>query len=191
MKDAWDTKREILVKSGSFAIEQLSEALSKAAVSNKVSDELPQTALRLCAEQVKFLTNRGILCTFFLYRSNILLQCGGHTYVYILQLSSSYDPEHGGFGTAPKFPRPVEVQLMMYWSKKLSEAGKTGEANSSLDMVYSTLKYMARGGIHDHVGGGFHRYSVDECWHGEFLLIVGLESLLEWSIKICFTLGEG
>ncbi|CAM8888471.1 unnamed protein product [Rhodiola kirilowii] len=131
VKDAWDNKREMLVKSGSIAIEQLSEALSKAAVSNKVQEDLPQTALRLCAEQ----------------------------------LSSSYDPEHGGFGTAPKFPRPVEVQLMLYWSKKLNEAGKASEANNSLNMVYFTLKCMARGGIHDHVGGGFHRYSVDECWH--------------------------
>lgn len=92
--------------------------------------------------------------------------------IFISQLSSSYDPEHGGFGTAPKFPRPVEVQLMLYWSKKLNDAGKVSEANSSLDMVYSTLKCMARGGIHDHVGGGFHRYSVDECWHGEFIFIV-------------------
>uniref|UniRef100_A0A7N0ZW39 Spermatogenesis-associated protein 20-like TRX domain-containing protein n=2 Tax=Kalanchoe fedtschenkoi TaxID=63787 RepID=A0A7N0ZW39_KALFE len=131
VKDAWENKRDTLLKSGSFAIEQLSEALSTAAASKNVPDELPETVLRLCAEQ----------------------------------LSSSYDPEHGGFGSAPKFPRPVEVQLMLYWSKKLDEAGKASEANKSLDMVYFTLKCMARGGIHDHVGGGFHRYSVDEYWH--------------------------
>lgn len=55
MKDAWDNKRDVLVKSGTFAIEQLSEALSATASSNKLPEELPQIALRLCAEQVKLL----------------------------------------------------------------------------------------------------------------------------------------
>ncbi|KAK4418176.1 Spermatogenesis-associated protein 20 [Sesamum alatum] len=81
------------------------------------------------------------------------------------QLSDSYDAEYGGFGSAPKFPRPVEIQLMLYHSKKLKENGMPGEAKEDLSMVVHTLQCMARGGIHDHVGGGFHRYSVDECWH--------------------------
>ncbi|GMN38092.1 hypothetical protein TIFTF001_007344 [Ficus carica] len=131
VKDAWDTKRDTLVKSGTFAIEQLAEALSASASSNKLPDGISQTALRLCAEQ----------------------------------LSRSYDPKYGGFGSAPKFPRPVEIQLMLYWSKKLEETGKASEANKSLKMVFLSLQCMARGGIHDHIGGGFHRYSVDECWH--------------------------
>lgn len=59
---------------------------------------------------------------------------------------------------------------MLYWSKKLEETGKASEANKSLKMVFLSLQCMARGGIHDHIGGGFHRYSVDECWHGQFLL---------------------
>lgn len=52
MKDAWDKKRDMLAQSGAFAIEQLSEALSASASSNKLPDELPQNALHLCAEQV-------------------------------------------------------------------------------------------------------------------------------------------
>lgn len=52
MKDAWDNKRDVLVKSGTFAIEQLSEALATTASSNKLPEELPQNALHLCAEQV-------------------------------------------------------------------------------------------------------------------------------------------
>lgn len=56
MKDAWDSKRDVLVKSGAFAIEQLSEALSSSASSNKLPDGLPQIALRLCAEQVGVFT---------------------------------------------------------------------------------------------------------------------------------------
>ncbi|XP_062088029.1 uncharacterized protein LOC133794686 isoform X1 [Humulus lupulus] len=131
VKEAWGTKRDTLVKSGAFAIEQLSETLSAAASSNKLPDGLPQNALRLCAEQ----------------------------------LFDNYDSKYGGFGSAPKFPRPVEIHLMLYWAKKLEEAGKSGEANKDLEMVFFSLKCMARGGIHDHIGGGFHRYSVDECWH--------------------------
>nr|KJB41972.1 hypothetical protein B456_007G130400 [Gossypium raimondii] len=131
VKDAWDNKRDMIVKSGAFAIEQLSEALSASAGSNQLPDGLAQNALRLCAEQ----------------------------------LSNSYDSRFGGFGSAPKFPRPVEIQLMLYQSKKLEESRKPGEAKESLKMVFFSLQCMARGGMHDHVGGGFHRYSVDECWH--------------------------
>ncbi|KAJ9696406.1 hypothetical protein PVL29_008564 [Vitis rotundifolia] len=131
VKDAWENKRDVLVKSGAFAIEQLSEALSATASSNKLADGIPQQALHLCAEQ----------------------------------LAGNYDPEYGGFGSAPKFPRPVEIQLMLYHYKKLEESGKSGEANEVLKMVAFSLQCMARGGIHDHIGGGFHRYSVDECWH--------------------------
>ncbi|KAK3407380.1 hypothetical protein EUGRSUZ_K03449 [Eucalyptus grandis] len=131
VKDAWDTRRDMLVKSGAFAIEQLSEALSVSAELNKLSDGLPQTAVHKCADQ----------------------------------LSASYDPKYGGFGSAPKFPRPVEAQLMLYYAKKLEEAGKSSQADKTSGMVFFSLKCMARGGIHDHIGGGFHRYSVDECWH--------------------------
>lgn len=55
---------------------------------------------------------------------------------------------------------------MLYYSKKLEDSGKLGGANEHREMVFFTLQCMARGGIHDHIGGGFHRYSVDECWHG-------------------------
>jgi hypothetical protein len=65
VKDAWDSKRDILVKSGAFAIEQLTEALSASASSNKVPDGLPQNALRLCAEQVRFYHNE--ICLFFFF----------------------------------------------------------------------------------------------------------------------------
>ncbi|XP_078158629.1 catalytics isoform X2 [Carex rostrata] len=81
------------------------------------------------------------------------------------QLTSSYDPKFGGFGSAPKFPRPVEDCVMLYKHKQLMESGKDSEAGDLMKMVTHTLQCMARGGIHDHVGGGFHRYSVDECWH--------------------------
>lgn len=69
----------------------------------------------------------------------------------------TFDKKLGGFGTAPKFPRPVQLNfLLRYWKA-------TGE-DEALDMVVATLRAMARGGMNDQLGGGFHRYSVDARW---------------------------
>jgi uncharacterized protein YyaL (SSP411 family) len=78
------------------------------------------------------------------------------------QLDRSYDPKEGGFGTAPKFPRPVTLNFLtrFYAHDPRSDAGK-----HALDMAKFTLRKMAAGGMHDHIGGGFHRYSVDRYWH--------------------------
>jgi uncharacterized protein len=74
------------------------------------------------------------------------------------QLASGFDPEEGGFSSAPKFPRPAVFNfLLRYWRR-------TRKTNA-FDMVEFTLQKMARGGIYDHLGGGFHRYSVDDRWH--------------------------
>jgi uncharacterized protein YyaL (SSP411 family) len=72
-------------------------------------------------------------------------------------LRRSFDSSHGGFGSAPKFPRPVVLNYLLryHFVKKNEEA---------LDMVAATLTAMAAGGMHDQLGGGFHRYSVDERW---------------------------
>jgi uncharacterized protein YyaL (SSP411 family) len=69
----------------------------------------------------------------------------------------SFDSHLGGFGQAPKFPRPVTHNfLLRYWAR-------TGN-REALDMVLATLKAMAKGGMNDQLGGGFHRYSVDQYW---------------------------
>jgi uncharacterized protein len=74
------------------------------------------------------------------------------------QIASGFDPEQGGFGSAPKFPRPAQFHfLLRYWAR-------TG-SSSPLDMTLFTLRKMAAGGMYDQLGGGFHRYSVDERWH--------------------------
>jgi len=70
------------------------------------------------------------------------------------KLASIYDPEHGGFGTAPKFPSPNHLSLLLRIWKS------TGNEKALL-MVENTLKHMRMGGIYDHVGHGFHRYSTD------------------------------
>ena len=69
----------------------------------------------------------------------------------------TFDTHRGGFGGAPKFPRPsVHNFLLRYYART-----KNREA---LDMVLLTLREMAKGGMHDQLGGGFHRYSVDDRW---------------------------
>jgi len=78
------------------------------------------------------------------------------------QLDRSYDPREGGFSMTPKFPRPVALNFLtrFYARDPKSETGK-----HALDMDLFTLRKMAAGGMHDHIGGGFHRYSVDRYWH--------------------------
>jgi uncharacterized protein YyaL (SSP411 family) len=74
------------------------------------------------------------------------------------QLSGAYDSEWGGFGHAPKFPPCPALRLL------LRHAAQTGDARA-LELARGTLDGMANGGIYDHVGGGFARYSTDERWH--------------------------
>ncbi len=72
-------------------------------------------------------------------------------------LARSFDPHCGGFGTAPKFPHPLDLRLL------LRSWRRTGQG-PLLSMVTTTLDRMAAGGIYDHLGGGFHRYSTDARW---------------------------
>ncbi len=68
-----------------------------------------------------------------------------------------FDPRLGGFGGAPKFPRPsIHNFLLRYYAETGNE--------EALEMVLTTLREMAKGGMNDQIGGGFHRYSVDERW---------------------------
>src|SRR5436190_11280039 len=78
------------------------------------------------------------------------------------QFARTFDASEGGFGGAPKFPRPVTLNFLtrFYARDPHSDAGKR-----ALEMDLVTLRKMAAGGIHDHIGGGFHRYAVDAVWH--------------------------
>jgi len=73
------------------------------------------------------------------------------------QFKNGFDEEYGGFGGAPKFPRPVGLNFLLRAYKRFDDT-------ESLQMVIRTLLQMARGGVYDHLGGGFHRYSVDRFW---------------------------
>ena len=77
------------------------------------------------------------------------------------QFRRMYDSEHGGFGSAPKFPRAVAFNFLVRYSSLAPHEEAKREA---LEMTLDTLRAMANGGMHDQLGGGFHRYSVDERW---------------------------
>jgi uncharacterized protein YyaL (SSP411 family) len=75
----------------------------------------------------------------------------------VRQAQATFDPAFGGFGSAPKFPRGHELSfLLRAWARTPTA--------STLEMVTTTLEHLARGGIHDQLGGGFHRYSTDSEW---------------------------
>lgn len=82
---------------------------------------------------------------------------------YLDRCDAMFDPEWGGFGGAPKFPRPVIIRALMQLSERFGI--KSVEGEMAWQMTDRTLRTMAAGGMHDHLGGGFHRYSVDRYWH--------------------------
>jgi uncharacterized protein YyaL (SSP411 family) len=72
-------------------------------------------------------------------------------------IGGMFDAQNGGFGSSPKFPHPTALDLFM-------EVYLENRQDWPLNMVTSTLEHMGRGGVYDQIGGGFHRYSVDERW---------------------------
>ncbi len=75
----------------------------------------------------------------------------------VIKILTQFDTSHGGFGSAPKFPMPGALQLLLnrYYFQRMHSFGAAAS---------KTLEGMAKGGFHDQLGGGFHRYSVDEAW---------------------------
>ncbi len=72
-------------------------------------------------------------------------------------LADQFDRRHGGFGSAPKFPAAMALGFLLRHHRRSGSA-------SSLEMAETSLRKMARGGVYDQLGGGFHRYSVDDVW---------------------------
>jgi len=99
------------------------------------------------------------------------------------RLAQSYDSEYGGLGRAPKFPNPGVFELFLRHYRRRKEG-------HFLDMVAHTLTKMAEGGIYDHLGGGFHRYSVDEKWlvpHFEKMLYDNAQLTRIYAQAFCLT----
>ncbi len=90
------------------------------------------------------------------------------------QISTSFDPENGGWGGAPKFPRGDYGSLCLRWFRKSGD-------KHALTMALSTLEHMADGGIYDQLGGGFARYSTDPSW-----LVPHFEKMLYDNAQLVF-----
>jgi len=95
------------------------------------------------------------------------------------ELKSRYDEDYGGFGSSPKFPSPHNLIFLMHHYQSSGN-------DESLEMALHTLKQMRLGGIFDHVGGGFHRYSTDRKW-----LLPHFEKMLydQAMLIMAYTLG--
>ncbi|MBW7883411.1 MAG: thioredoxin domain-containing protein [Caldilineaceae bacterium] len=107
-------------------------------------------------------TNQASRLTTMLRRSASLAADGGEVGTEILdeaneQLLHYFDEEHGGFGNQPKFPQPMTLDYCLTQYRR-------GGNLDALFIAEFTLEKMALGGIYDHLGGGFHRYSVDAIW---------------------------
>ncbi len=74
-----------------------------------------------------------------------------------LAIKQNFDSQNGGFGTAPKFPQPMALEFLLRYSRRVQNSG-------ALEMLELTLEKMAKGGIYDQLGGGFHRYATDSRW---------------------------
>jgi uncharacterized protein YyaL (SSP411 family) len=111
------------------------------------------------------------------YNENFAGRAGSLSLDIVEKMVSSalekFDRHHGGFGAQPKFAHPSAIDLL------LDVAGRTGN-ESAREAATVTLEKMARGGVYDQLGGGFHRYSVDEAWvvpHFEKMLYDNAELL--------------
>ncbi len=97
----------------------------------------------------------------------------------------SFDPRQGGFGSAPKFPRPVTHNFLLRYYARAGD-------DEAARMVMATLFRMAHGGMYDHLGGGFHRYSVDAFWHvPHFEKMLYDQAQLVISFLEAFQVGHG
>jgi len=81
------------------------------------------------------------------------------------ELAADFDPVHGGFGNAPKFPNTMALEFLLriHQHRLRGEIGARS-TNPEMEIVETSLQHMADGGIYDQLGGGFHRYSVDAEW---------------------------
>ncbi|MBX2990020.1 MAG: thioredoxin domain-containing protein [Bacteroidetes bacterium] len=94
------------------------------------------------------------------------------------QATKNYDTQFGGFGSGPKFPRPVVFNFLLRYFNR------TGEPQA-LDMTVQSLRQMSNGGMYDHLGGGYHRYSVDGEWR-----VPHFEKMVYDQAQICIALAD-
>lgn len=137
--DAWKRDREKIIASSEKIVGALQNAVEQSAGSDKLSEGIREKGYE--------------------------------------QFASQFDPKFGGFGEAPKFPRPVVFDFLLdFYAAEVAQVSNlrdqsnatskvAPQAEHALEMTLFTLRKMAEGGIHDQIGGGFHRYSTDKFWH--------------------------
>jgi uncharacterized protein YyaL (SSP411 family) len=101
-------------------------------------------------------------------------------------LEHTADREHGGFGAHPKFPTVVNLNFLQREALRAGSAGDAGRAQAARELAFAQLDAMRAGGIHDHLGGGFHRYTVDAHW-----LVPHFEKMLYDQAQIALAFLEG
>jgi uncharacterized protein YyaL (SSP411 family) len=82
----------------------------------------------------------------------------------VASVLKQFDARSGGFGSQPKFPHSGAIDLLLDTASRVSAGGEAGVGEEAKNAALVTLQKMAKGGIYDHLAGGFHRYSVDEQW---------------------------
>ena len=153
-----------------FTPDQLKSLLEQVASGwSKQSDSITQTAGRAAQQLIRIVSEQSV--------STGDLQPAILEKAYA-QIAATYDVQNGGFGGAPKFPRPVTLCfLLRYYAR-------TGQRRV-LEMVLNALRAMERGGIHDQLGGGFHRYSTGVTW-----LVPHFEKMLYDQAQLAITFVE-
>jgi uncharacterized protein len=139
--DAWKNRREMAIKQA----DELTGYLQN--IEEQGDDEAPSLTLPLAEGRGEGAPTEGVAPE----KAKQLLDNALRT------LSRAFDARHGGFGSAPKFPHSMDLQLLLRMWKRQPR-------DEVLRMVTHTLDKMAAGGIYDHLAGGFARYSVDERW---------------------------
>ncbi len=143
----WAEEREKLVAEGERVIGTLREHLEMRGESSELRDRKLGEA---GGSQLSTLNSH-------------LLESGSAAFEKCFQyFYEAFDPNFGGFGSAPKFPRASNLSFLFRAAALQGLESESGK--EAVQMATATLQAMARGGIHDHVGGGYHRYSVDERW---------------------------
>jgi len=137
-------------KWGSPGLMDILESVHKAWQDNREQLIQSSSALIESLKAKETSSNRGSVTAEQVFNKKILEKCFN-------QFSQRYDAQYGGFGGAPKFPSSHNLSfLLRYWLRTKDDR--------VLGMVEDTLTKMAKGGIYDHLGGGFHRYATDRYW---------------------------
>ncbi|GIL83536.1 hypothetical protein Vretimale_10352 [Volvox reticuliferus] len=148
----WRTNRQDLKDKASSTLAQLTEALTESAAAPAGPSEVQASG----AAGATVPTGGAVLSPAL---ASAAVDACAH------DLARRYDAELGGFGGAPKFPRPCEINLLLRAASRQMDQGDPLAARRLRSMALHSLTAMASGGMYDQLGGGFHRYSVDELWH--------------------------